>query len=258
MPDWSCMDISFQAVHCVESARLALISLKSSGSLKIGFWKMVLSAGFRGDISTLQSRALSLFSTEMIKGFMAASPLLDLSHEQASKSQKGHSHCFPGERGPEVSASLFKIFRIFAWLWFYQHIAVPLLLFISRKTKQNKNLGTIFPCLTKCPLAMRDVLCSDHARELTRTWYVLHPPLSGTYFSASEIPELWFFGRPSVWQGLLQTLMCQAAALREDTNALLGETCLQTRNFGSLLFAIPFIYRAAFFVPAFEKERCFA
>lgn len=53
-------------------------------------------------------------------------------------------------------------------------------------------------------------------------------------------------------------LVCQAAALREDTNALLGETCLQTRNIGNLLFVIPFIYRAVFFVQVFQNELCFA
>lgn len=141
MPDWSYTYISFQAVHCVRSARLALISLKSSGCVKNRFLEMVLSVGFE-EISALSSQEhWAYFPQRWSKASWQLHHFLIRPKNRPSKSPIGHSHCFPGEWGQDVSAPLFKILRFFAWLRFYQHVAVPLLLFISRKTKQNKTWG---------------------------------------------------------------------------------------------------------------------
>ena len=118
-----------------------LLVWKAVGVLKIGFQKWFFLRALE-EISALSSQEhWAYFPQRWSKASWQLHHFLIRPKNRPSKSPKGHSHCFPGEWGQDVSAPLFKILRFFAWLWFYQHVAVPLLLFISRKTKQNKTWG---------------------------------------------------------------------------------------------------------------------
>lgn len=107
---------------------------------------------------------------------------------------------------------------------------------------------------------MGAVLYNDHFREFTKTRHVHHPSLSDTQFPSAEVPNLWFLGRPSVWQGLLQMWACQAAAVRGEEKmwSFSQKRLVCAKKQRQPSFATPFIYRAVFFVWTFEKEFCFA